>query len=238
MPYYFDTLGLKIDSPGVTFDGGPPLIKPTHPMKKIRLGLQKKNVTQKHSFGQQLITKITNNPVVPDTAALLAEFILINNQLGSDHNTSEGARQTAQEKTSALSACQVLWNDKVTQLAMQVELETEGNAVDIQACGFDLRGTPAPIGELPAPTNLTLRTNGISGVLKLKFKSPKGADSFVVERTTNPNQEDSWEQVGLPTRGDFADYGLTPGTKYWYRVAANGTAGLSGWSGVIWMMAI
>jgi|ERR1051325_481007 hypothetical protein len=238
MLYYFDTPGLTMDSPGVTLDGGPPLLQPTHHMKKIRLGLQKKSVTQKFSFGQQLITKITNNAAVPDTAALLAEFVLINNQLGSDHNTSEGARQTAQEKTSALGACQALWNDKVAQLAMQVELETGGNAVDIQSCGFDLRGTPAPIGELPAPTGLTLRTNGISGVLKLKFKAPKGAEGFVVERTTNPNQEDSWEQVGLPMRGAFTDQGLTPGTRYWYRVAANGTAGLSGWSGVIWMMAI
>ncbi|MFZ2640707.1 MAG: fibronectin type III domain-containing protein [Verrucomicrobiia bacterium] len=40
-----------------------------------------------------------------------------------------------------------------------------------------------------------------------------------------PTNNAHWRQAGVTTHSSFTVKGLTSGTKHWFRVAANGTAG-------------
>ena len=57
-----------------------------------------------------------------------------------------------------------------------------------------------------------------------------GAPTYVVEKTASLAEPVSWELVRTTTRGKLLANGLTSGTKYWFRIAASGSAGQSPWS--------
>jgi chitodextrinase len=52
----------------------------------------------------------------------------------------------------------------------------------------------------------------------------------VIEQTTAPLTPGSWKQAGFSTKAKFSVRGLASGTRYWFRVAALGTAGQGPWS--------
>jgi chitodextrinase len=58
----------------------------------------------------------------------------------------------------------------------------------------------------------------------------RNARSYVIERSPDPPTANTWTQVALVTRSRATITGLASGTKYWFRVAALGPAGQSGWS--------
>ncbi len=235
---FFDTPGVFMDDPGLFYDDDSPLPRRKKMKKKIKLGLDKKSIPEKIAFGDQVITKLTGNASLPDSAEALAAFSAVHTQFKSDYAALLAAKTTAQEKKSTCDTCHGSWDDSMRSLALAVEYESDGSAPVIQSGGFELRGLPVPVGTLDAPANLMAATNGLEGVMRLRWEKVHGAMNYVVERTLNPLLPEGWQQVGMPTASSFEDVDLTPGTKYFYRVAANGADGLGGWSDVTWKMAV
>ena len=123
-------------------------------------------------------------------------------------------------------------------MADHAQTEAAGNLEMLQSTGLEVQTTPAPISEMLAPAKITARTNGVAGAAKVNWPRSRGATHYVVQRANvNPADTASWETLDTVSAASFADSGLTSGTKYWYRVAAKGFAGLSGWSQAVCVMA-
>ena len=52
-----------------------------------------------------------------------------------------------------------------------------------------------------------------------------GFRAFVIQISTTPNDEASWQRIGFSTSTRYTAKGLVRGSQYWFRVAAFGTAG-------------
>ena len=63
----------------------------------------------------------------------------------------------------------------------------------------------------------------------MSWKSVRGSKAYVIERAVDgPSQ--NWAVIGTSTRGKAVLNSMTSGMKYWFRVAAVGSAGQSAWS--------
>ena len=67
------------------------------------------------------------------------------------------------------------------------------------------------------------------GGIELSWDAVRGARSYVVERSTDP-QAASWTQVGVAPRSSLIVEGLESGKRYYFRVAAVTLNGQSPWS--------
>jgi hypothetical protein len=116
----------------------------------------------------------------------------------------------------------------IEQLASYIENIAKGDLSILQMSGFAISTGRSPVGPLVAPQNLQGSLADLDGQVKLKWNRVRGAQSYIVECATSP--DGPWNQIDVTTRTTSKASGLTSGTKYWFRVRAVGSAGLSGWS--------
>jgi hypothetical protein len=111
-------------------------------------------------------------------------------------------------------------NQMLGQLADYVNATTSDSAL-LASSGFELNKLPQPV-TITAPLNPVLSDGSGTGQLVLKFKSVKGASSYVFQYTSDPTmQETSW--ISHPaTTTTFTFTGLTKGTTYYCRALAVG----------------
>jgi regulation of enolase protein 1 (concanavalin A-like superfamily) len=78
---------------------------------------------------------------------------------------------------------------------------------------------PALIVTYGAPANVRAAPGTATGAAQITWNPYPGASAYRVERA--PAAEGPWAQTGADTAAErFADTGLTPGARYWYRVRA------------------
>jgi len=96
---------------------------------------------------------------------------------------------------------------------------------------MDVRASASPATENPAqPAALSATAGNHEGEIDLAWDTVNGARSYVIEKSGDPPTVTSWGNSGVSTKSRATLNGLTPGTRYWFRVAAVGTGGQSGWS--------
>lgn len=122
------------------------------------------------------------------------------------------------------------------QLAGYVQQVAAGDEDIINRSGYEPRRRPSPIGELSPPKNLLARPTTLSGRIALDWNRERGADSYKVfmSETSTPF---NWQLIKVNTRSSYNVDGLTPGTFYWFAVAAIGAAGETSMSDVLRAMA-
>ena len=74
--------------------------------------------------------------------------------------------------------------------------------------------------------------------MDLGWDKVRGARSYVIQFCADPMHDANWQHAGVSTKSSFIVTGLTAGVKYWFRVAAVGTAGQGAWSDVTCKMAV
>ena len=108
------------------------------------------------------------------------------------------------------------------RLAFYVMYMADDNVAILLSSGYKLTKKPAgnQLGTPDAPV-LTSRSN--SGEITGMIKAVKGAKYYLFEITSGEITEDSvWETHGC-SRRKYKFTNLTPGRKYWVRIAAMGT---------------
>lgn len=137
-----------------------------------------------------------------------------------------GARNAARNELLAL----------MRQLAYYVQGNCAADVQNIIESGFDAVRAPSPVGTLPAPQNLRLDYNGMSGELLLRFDRVNNAANYSVQTSESPNGP--WEDQDLSTSTRVTIGDLTAGKVYWARACANGSAGASEYGGPATAMAV
>jgi len=180
--------------------------------------------------GQDVITKGTNNALVPGNADELAEFVTAQADFETANAACEAAKSTSKAKTAARQAAQRVWKAKFKAMAAKTEDITQGSPEALLSAGFDVKADATPPQPLEAPTNLRAPTNGTPGVTKLSADPLPGAVTFLVEMCAAPIVEDNWEQVATPTKPSCTVDGAEAGKKCWFRMAGVNVASLGPWS--------
>lgn len=114
-------------------------------------------------------------------------------------------------------------------LANSVSKIANGDIQILGACGMPMRKRVQPI-VLTAPTNLVVTPGKVPGQLTISVNRVKGARSYVVKYSLDPQTPDSsWASVTC-TKRDCTLTGLQSGSKYWIMVGAVGGNDQTLWS--------
>ncbi len=198
-------------------------------MAYAKLGTSELTIPAKALYLRRLAAGVTNNPNIPTPSPTPAELIAEAESLEIGYNEAQAARLASKSKTAELDIQSASADLLVANLASSVDAASKGDAQIIESTGFAVRSTPSPVGELPAPTDLQVTPSEHSGSADLKWKSARGSVSYTVERAEDSASLD-YKVIGNCTQKAVSLNSMVSGKKYWFRVAAIGSAGQSAWS--------
>jgi hypothetical protein len=118
----------------------------------------------------------------------------------------------------------------LTQLAGYVESVAGKDDTLITSVGMEIKASRTAPSLPTVPQALTAAAGDHDGELFLSWKPVPNAKSYVVESSTDPATVTSWEHAGVATSANKTISNLKSGTRFWFRVAAVGAGGQSGWS--------
>ena len=196
-------------------------------MSKIKIGFSKLSVTNQVERSRKIQTNMTGNLNFPTPAPALLAVKAATDAVETAYNESRGKDKN---KIQILKLRRAEMLVLIVQLAAYVQSASNGDKEIILSSGFDVieRGLPQPpVGQV---MNVRLSDGNVSGKLKVAFDKTAGAKVYVIEICPDPLVEANWDAKGASTKTRFELINLTPGTKYWVRVAAIGKDGIGLWS--------
>ena len=139
--------------------------------------------------------------------------------------------------TAAKNAARAELAALLRNLASYVQVACKGSIENLLLSGFPTqKPNRAPVGVLPAPSNLTVNLGARSGELTAKASPLNGAAIYNWRLTANGQTTPLQMQQTTAASTTFAD--LTPGTVYAVELNVVGSAGPSDWSDPISQMVV
>ena len=199
-------------------------------MARIKLNLKKLTTLEKIARARQIVTALTGNDNFTTPNPSLATLTAVANTVEQINADVQAARATAIVKTAELTESEATLDRMLSQLASYVESVAGGSDALIASAGMTTRAQPSAPAMPTAPTGLLATAGEHDGEIDLQWDKVSRARSYVVQQSPDPPTDTSWTQRAIVVRAGTTIAGLTPGTKYWFRVAAVGPKGQSGWS--------
>ena len=196
-------------------------------MEKIKIDLKSKSVEDKVFDAEAIGTLMAADPnatIQTQGNALLTGA----NVLNTKKTEQTDAQAVAAAKTEAVHTTETAL-DKTKRKAAEKTMDIyPDNPEKWKALGWKLTDPNTPVGELPAPTDLSLTSGDGAGELDAHWDKVEGAKVYNIRTSTNidiPIMD--WPIKKTSTKSSATITGLTSGTKYWVAVTAIGTAGES-----------
>lgn len=200
-------------------------------MPKVKLNFRRLTIPEKIARAQQVVAALTGNSNFLTPHPTLAEVTTAASALEAAANAAQAARLEARRRTAAQVNKEDDLDQFMTQLAAYVESVAGDDEALIMSAGLETRSAAATDSTAPAaPETLTATTGNHEGEIELSWDAVRGARSYVVERTTDPQAAAGWTQAGVSPRSSLIVEGLDSGTRYYFRVAAVTLNGQSPWS--------
>ena len=188
------------------------------------------SVPAKIQFTRQIVLDMSNNPNFAAPSPSLNALSEAAASLESAYNAALQARANAKMQTSIMGQKSVALDLLLMQEASYVQSSAGGDKAMIESAGFDVRDTPTPIGQLPPPAEPKAVPSQHPGAINLRWKKVRGAKSYLVERALDSNQPLEWAVATMSTKTKAIVNTMTSGLRYWFRIAAVGSAGPGAWS--------
>ncbi|MGB4776143.1 MAG: hypothetical protein WBP45_13270 [Daejeonella sp.] len=129
--------------------------------------------------------------VLPDLQTSINDYRFKLNQSKNGSSADKAAKNEAKEVLA----------DQLKEVAIQVNLQADGDALKLMSSGFRLAKTGAPVGILPKPTGFSVKSGKNSGELMLSVDANKNATMYY------------FYTAPVPAPANLADWRLTPSTK-------------------------
>jgi hypothetical protein len=173
----------------------------------------------------RILVSMTGNPAYATPNPTLADLTTARIAYIASVNAAQDstiARSTRKERRT--NFCTLL-----RTLAHYVQITSAGNPTTLLSSGFPAQRPRVPVGNLLAPTGLTLTRGKISGQIIARCpKLPQaGAYHWQIGPTATPMV---WQPMVTTLAAHISYEGLIPYTPYTAQVRAIGTAGPSNWS--------
>ena len=178
-------------------------------------------IPQKLARTQEIIDSIgANAGVFVTPSPPLADIQSAKDNLSKAYNAAlDGGRTAKAEQRTANENL----NDLLRPLRDYVNEVANGDEDIVLLSGFEASKIPAPIGEMPAVVINSGKGGDGDGSITLRWTTVYGAKNYVVEESTDGVL---FKPVAYPSKARVTITDLTIGSFYWYKVAANGAAGL------------
>ena len=199
-------------------------------MSKVRVGIKTMSALQKIAFARQIVAEMSNNPNFPTPSPDLKAMAAAASALEAAYAAAQSARQAAKALTTAQKSKEEALELAISQQANYVDSASAGDKAKIESSGFCARSDAAPIGVPDRPDEVGVKNGDAANTLCLKWKPVRGARSYVIEFAAGSGSPTGWLQLAITSKAKYLASGLVSGARYWFRVAAVGSAGPSPWS--------
>lgn len=203
---------------------------------QVKLGLTGLKPSDLIAKCKSVEDKMTDNPLFPTPVPAIADLTAAREELQGHYQTALfGDREAIARRRSQEKAV----GDLLRRIAAYVQAIAQ-KPEDVLSAGFDVRQPAAPPRSfLARPAGLEARRADREGRVELKWDRVAGSSQYLVEMTlTDPVQaETRWTITGYSSRSRHEVTDLEPGTYYWFRVLALGSAGKSAFSDPAMVMA-
>lgn len=199
-------------------------------MSRIRLNLRSLSVTDKIAKGRHIVTSMTNNANFQTPNPPLTEVTAALDELDKAQAAVQAAKSEVATRVLTQDGAETKVNQMLTQLAGFVESVAGTDDTLITSVGMETKSSRSAPQAPTVPQGLSATAGDHEGEIKLSWKAISNARSYAIESSQDPATATSWTHLGVATSASKAISGLTSGKRYWFRVAAIGAGGQSGWS--------
>lgn len=200
-------------------------------MAKVKLIFGKLPLTEKFARARMIVEKMTANAAnFPNPMPALADVSAAISAAEKAYNGALEARALSKQRTAELSTLEDVMDEMVSRLGSFVDTASAGKEEIILSAGMDVRAPSIASNTPPGVPSLGVTSGDHEGEVDTSWNSDPLAQSYILQISPNPPTDASWTQVAVITTSSYTVKGLTSGVKYWFRVAAVGAGGQSGWS--------
>jgi len=199
-------------------------------MPRIKLNLRNLSIPDKVQRGRQIVTAMTNNanfsnphPPLPEVTAALAS-------LDQNYALLQAAKADVKAKASTQDDAEAKVDQILAQLAAYVESIAGNDEKIITSAGLTSKASRSAPTLLSPPQSLSATAGEHEGVIDLSWKKVPNAKSYTIQMSPDPPTPESWTHAAIATASTRTIENLTSGKRFWFRVAAIGAMGQSGWS--------
>ena len=208
-------------------------------MSTVKLGLAELTIEEKIQLAANIDKALTGNANFPTPNPTLASLKTAASALGTKAAFAADIRKQSQIATLAQDTAEDALDAALTTLGSYVETTSGGDEAKILSAGMAVKAAATAAGLLPAPGPVAATTGDGAGEVDLVWPRLTGAKSFVIQHAADPAAPDGdWKFATTSTKSSATVTGLVGGTRYWFRVAATGSAGQSPWSSPVTARAV
>jgi hypothetical protein len=202
-------------------------------MAQIKVSIGKMPVPKKIQFVRQIVQEMTKNRKFNSPSPDLTTLTGAAASLEAAYNTAQAARANAKEQTSIMNQRVKALETLVMQEASYVQSVSGGDKAVIESAGFGVRSEPTRIGQLEAPAHVKVTPGPTDGSVHLNWRKVHGARAYNVERALDSDRGLEWVTVFSSSKTRAVVNSMHSGHRYWFRVAAIGSAGQGAWSDAV-----
>ncbi len=199
-------------------------------MSRIRLNLRSLSVIDKLAKGRHIVSSMTNNATFQTPNPPLTEIAAALDELDKAQAGVQAAKSEVTTRVLTQDGAETKVTQMLTQLAGYVESVAGTDDALITSIGMETKASRSAPQVPTVPQGLSATAGEHEGEIKLSWKAISNARSYAIESSQDPATPTSWTHLGVATSASKAISGLTSGKRYWFRVAAIGAGGQSGWS--------
>lgn len=186
------------------------------------------------TFAQEKIDKLTGNTHYPDISSF-PELQGMSNLLTSYRTAlakaEDGTSVDVEDKDAKRNSLEA----SLIALAIRCVQLSGNDKVIFHSSGFETRKERSPVKLPPRPEDFASFEGHSEGVIDLIWSPVPDSVVYHLDMTETPHVASSWTVIpvargGVCTKANTSITGLTPGNRYWFRVAAFNSAGLGEWS--------
>ena len=183
------------------------------------------SIPEKIQKARALVAHMEGNTYFPNPSPALPEIVAAADGLEQAY---EDALNRGKIQIARMRQRDSVLGSLIVTLAAYVQSVSLGEGTIILSSGFDLQADRTQHVKAATPLNINGRTGAHEGEISLIWDRVHGAKAYNIQMSRDGVAD--WNYCGSSTKRQLVVGGLESGAKCFFRVAAVGAQGQSGWS--------
>lgn len=194
-------------------------------MKRPAISKEFRTTQRLINFGNTVAAGMNGNPAFPAPPFPIADLIAAIGELSTAYDNLKFSRSRIYG--AQVSTIVPVVKSLLVTLAFYVSAVASGDENIILSAGMMTNKTPASNPVPAQAADISASFTGIPGAIKVEWRRPAFARMFRVYMTENPDSGDEWQWIDTISVRKLMVENLERGKKFFFKVVAVGTAGIS-----------